>query len=41
MDLALFGDREGFRFHVIEAPARGGANYLAQSDFIEQQREGS
>jgi len=39
MDLSLLNNREGFRFHVIEALAREPVNYLAQFEFIDKQRK--
>jgi 8-oxo-dGTP pyrophosphatase MutT (NUDIX family) len=39
MNLSLLNDREGFRFHVVEALAQEPVDYLAQFEFIDKQRE--
>jgi 8-oxo-dGTP pyrophosphatase MutT (NUDIX family) len=39
MNLSLLHDREGFRFHVIEALAQEPVDYLTQFEFIDKQRE--
>ncbi|OGP93670.1 MAG: hypothetical protein A2157_00030 [Deltaproteobacteria bacterium RBG_16_47_11] len=39
MDLSLLSDREAFRFHVVQALARVPVDYLAQIEFIDEQRK--
>jgi 8-oxo-dGTP pyrophosphatase MutT (NUDIX family) len=39
MNRSLLHDREGFRFHAIEALAKEPVDYLAQFEFIDQQRK--
>ena len=39
MDLSLLSDREGFRFHVIEALSRKPVDYLEQFEFIDKHRK--